>query len=963
MLHDDLQTKIVIKDGNILIVKGRFANSQEDCCCTCLVGPPWNDECSCLDFDDTYITKKMGPFPGIAPGPPPPVPPTLSIQCGPYGPDCEVGWLIQYEGTYDDPENEPNALGSWSLFISNLNCGCCPDLGSYNMTLDNWQLDGGGEPSIPAPTITLTFYNPSALCDDAKCTPISWQLYDTDNGKVLDYGDISKDNETTYTLDNLGDEFIPWGYWSKNFHVELRIFCVDDLVGEKIWETNVEIGKCGNNRYPAYPYDAPWTRKICKPRGHPCLHEEGDVITINMSPGAKTRDGNVNTYVGTVPNNYDYSNIFNWTGGTYNIDLPDDSIDVSILAQCLEDGSGAAVCNNLTISGNFKFGIAITASGRVLVENGAHVIDEKYNTICTDLPVGRGHITCSGAGDVSTSLVGYQYNGAVIFDSLSILSGTVTYSGSHNVAVTFDDSAYISDNGTITGGDHIFFSGANVAKFNDPLSLDVPTPTYNGKWIFFGNSQNRGGLIVTPQYVEFYASGSTSYGKNTSGVQAGRITTANFPVKFYGSSNGKECPDGSRLSPDGIVTHDAEFYSYGGVDGYNAGKVEGDADFYDNSYNTECANDIDGQATFWDTSCNRDIITGDPIFNDNSSNGCPGWLNNTAVKIIGNPTFNDTAHNISKIEGNPIFNEDSYNDTSGVITGDPTFNNNAYSTGTINGTPKFYDDSSTFGTITSTSGTVNFYNRASIQNGTVNGNCSFVNNSFLWKGTVNGDCSFADYAGCGAYFPPPSGPWLYNGGGGVCVAIVNGNTTFANNTLNNGCIRVPDNGSCVFSDSSANNGGYITKADGASGSNNSLYSVIFNDTSRNGVSRTTDVYGGNVTFNSGTGNGYAGVNANVNAYNVVFNGTGSIGSVQNYGYVTGSNSVSMTYGYNNNGASITGPTTLTNSENSTLATITGNTSFISSKNYGTVTGDADFDSTSCNSGTVTGTITGNPPAC
>jgi hypothetical protein len=912
MLHDDLQTKIVIKDGKILIVKGRFANSQEDCCCTCLVGPPWNDECSCLDFDDTYITKKMGPFPGIAPGPPPPVPPTLSIQCGPYGPDCEVGWLIQYEGTYDDPENVPDALGSWSLFISNLNCGCCPDLGSYNMTLDNWQLDGGGEPSIPAPTITLTFYNPSALCDDAKCTPISWQLYDTDNGKVLDYGDISKDNETTYTLDNLGDEFIPWGYWSKNFHVELRIFCVDDLVGEKIWETNVEIGKCGNNRYPAYPYDAPWTRKICKPRGHPCLHEEGDVITINMSPGAKTRDGNVNTYVGTVPNNYDYSNIFNWTGGTYNIDLPNDSIDVSILAQCLENGSNDAKCKKLTINGNFKFGIAITASGRVLVENGAHVIDEKYNTVCTDLPVGRGHITCSGAGDVSTSLVGYQYNGAVIFDSLSILSGTVTYSGSHNVAVTFDDSAYISDNGTITGGDHIFFSGANVAKFNDPLSLDVPTPTYNGKWIFFGNSQNRGGLIVTPQYVEFYASGSTSYGKNTSGVQAGRITTANFPVKFYGSSNGKECPDGSRLSPDGIVTHDAEFYSYGGVDGYNAGKVEGDADFYDNSYNTECANDIDGQATFWDTSCNRDIITGDPIFNDNSSNGCPGWLSNTTVKIIGNPTFNDTAHNMAKIEGNPIFNEDSYNDTTGIIDGDPTFINNSYNKGTINGNPIFNNQAYSTGTINGNPifGAIMATNfEVAYNNGTITGNSTFRN---FAENRVNG--------------------------------VINGNCVCREFASNRGTINLPANGTCVFSE----------QADSFRGATNYGGTITGDSTT-------------SVTFNSDIsspprGNGVAGLSSTstVTAGTVTFNN--SINS--EYGVVTGINSVVFNGSSNYAGGIVSGPTAF-NSGSINFGSVTGNTTFSSSDNRSgaTVTGNADFDSTSCNSGTVTGTITGSPPAC
>lgn len=906
---------LFLLNGKILVKDGALASSQNCCCnnCQCPTGTYF---CSCLDVDG----MKIGSFPGTIHNN---TPSGVDVECGALGPNGENGWKITYNGA--------------EIFLTSSASGCCPPNGTYTLSDD---------------TTTITLYDPIAPpCNDpeVKCLPIKWQLYDTTNSKPLDAGNIVKQNDTTYILENLEETFIPWGYYSKTFNVELRISCEEDFDPFEVLETwEVNIGTCGNNRYPEHSYGT-WTRKLCKYEGpiDPCLYDvNGDVIEISLIPGAKTRSGNVNTYVRAVPNNYDYSNIFNWTGGTYNIDLPTSSTDVFIAGSCLEDGSGDAKCKNLTIDfssangGVTEFGITITANGRVLVNGGVHVIDEKYNTVCSD-PIGRGHIVCNNTGNVSTielsDGITYEYDGDIIFrNSESLLSGTLEYTGTNKVAATFDHTSYLSDNATIIGGDHIFLKGtATIAPlfgfsggiYNSKTLLRA-APIYDGKWIFTANSSNFG-TASTSKYVRFFnnSTNSNSWGGSTpqpgNGSETWGIVTTDAVVHFYDSSSNQD--GGTQNFPGcgdyAIVTNDATFHNTA----FNTGKVGGDAEFYDSSY--YICGTIVGSIDFYNTSYVK-ARAGSTLTNDDIE-------------------FWDTSYNQGTINGDPIFNENSYNDTTGII----------------NGTPKFYDDSSTFGTITSTSGTVNFYNRASIQNGTVNGNCSFVNNSFLWKGTVNGDCSFADYAGCGANFLPPSGPWLYNGGGGVCVAIVNGNTTFANNTLNNGCIRVPDNGSCVFSDSSANNGGYITKADGVGGSNNSLYSVIFNDTSRNGVSRTTDVYGGNVTFNSGTGNGYPGVGAYVSAYNVVFNGTGSIGSVQNYGYVTGSNSVSMTYGYNNPSASITGPTTLTNSENSTGATITGNTSFISSKNYGTVTGDADFDSTSCNSGTVTGAITGNPPAC
>jgi hypothetical protein len=434
------------------------------------------------------------------------------------------------------------------------------------------------------------------------CTPTpfqtEWEVYDTTNSKVLQTGTVTVDtNAKTLTLNGLADPWKPLGYYSKNFDAILRFVGSNDNLDS--W--SVSIGSCETDRYPEHDFGE-IKRNYCVESQDPYCNTTEEYTIVAGGAIESTR---VTAFVGTVDT--EYTNLFNWADGTYDNLLPDNTTNISVTANCLSTAL-SATCNNLSISGNILFGISITASGSVSV-NGAHVIDEKYNS-CNN----RGVINCSSGGSVSTATlsdsVTYQYNGDVQFTNNARLSGTVNYTGSNNVAVTFNDCS-ITDSGTISGGQHIYVNNTDIEYLASPAGCNsVATPSYNGKWIMVGTTRNLGGTITTNQYVRFFGSSQNLRG-GSANTDPGTITTT-ASVDFYDTSHNGVCTDAASLA---VITNDAKFYNTA----YNAGTVSGDADFYDTSY-FNCG-DIDGTINFWDNSHNDGTINScDITFNDDSYN-------------------------------------------------------------------------------------------------------------------------------------------------------------------------------------------------------------------------------------------------------------------------------------------------------------------------------------------------------
>lgn len=970
-------TLIYLKDNKFVMKHGGLASSSECCKCEC------EQACQCLKISDGTNIPPFGikPFkfgPMIAGERDVGDHAKIKISCGPYAPDGNNAWCVNIKNKYQIGDDLIE--GEWNAVLPSTFCECCPTDGGFGMELVAW---GGNLEDVPAAFI-LEFYH---ACSPTAC---KWSLLDTTNGKTLQSGDIIEgDSETEFLLDGLEENWKPWGYYSKDFDVSLVI---NDCLPEdqKILETwSVSIGNCGNNRYPIHSLNQ-WTRKVCVGTGsEPCDEE---ILDVTFRPGGLTRSGRVTLF--DQGEDREYSNIFNWkingVRATYNNDLPDNSTNIEIQGSVLEDGSvGGAVCKDLTINAaaapQKEFGITINSYGRVLVTGGAHVIDEKYNDICTDLPVGRGHIVCHNTGSVSTieksDGVTYEYNGDIIFGEDATLSGTVEYTGTNKVAVTFGTinvlATEIIDKPIIIGGEYVVlkngatvFGGINVPPYGN--SATPCEPDYDGSWIFMGNCANRGGTITTSgsSYVRFFDS-TTNYGGGGpyGGSAVSTITSAEI-VHFYNNSSN----DDSGCQDQAIITNDAVFHNTS----FNNGKIGGDAKFYDNSYNANCAL-VEGDARFYNDSYNKNgaKINGDIVeFHDNSYN--EATLDNDTIEffdysynngtINSDPIFHDYSHNDEIINGDPIFKDNSYNTNTINANNIVTFENNSYNTssGDINGNCIFNDGFPTPLEQAFNAGNIDgnctfdglSQNRKSITgncifkvsafnignnagDAVIDGDCTFYDTSCNYKGTINGNCTFEDYSGNGMYYDNSYLNWFYGGVGVNFDAEINGNCTFNNFSRNGGHIRIKSGGYCNLNNSSVNDGGYIT---GYYIPNyiNIGYNITLNNNASNGSgptsTRISSLLGGNVTFNTGADNFPIGF---VQGNNIVFNNTDNFGVIQYFSSLTFNNSL-----------------------NGITALVKGNATFNNSQNYGTVEGDAIFDATSCNSGSVLGTMTPpNPPAC
>jgi hypothetical protein len=682
--------------------------------------------------------------------------------------------------------------------------------------------------------------------------------------------------------------------------------------------------------------------------------------------------------------NSDWGTITNWWQdagfSSQALTLPTVGDDVIISATVASNTVPPASVNTMTVSGTAQIVIPVT------VANGATFNDDsEMNDTLT------GNATFN---DTSCHTSAETITGNAIFNDSSCNSGDVlgdaTFYGDLSVSsgdVFGTKTRYYTSNTTTVLDFRTFGVGDpwTVVADGAGVVVDITGAFFEATTIF--QELNGGTFVGLPETLYWY----------NDGIDANWATLAdNWWTDINHTVQALALPTNHDLVITlGTIGPDVDVDTWTAPLSINASATG--IDFTGTSSNSVNL-PITGDATFSGEIRNRDILTGNAVFNNSSFNADDGT-------ITGNATFNNTAFNIGTVSGDAIFNLNSYNEN--LVEGGATFNDSSYNKtgfvyeGTINLNAIFNDSSyndatvnsdATFNDSSFNQATVNAdatFNDSSFNNGTVLGDSFFYNfsrnnNNITGDaefndlscngGTVNGNAIFM-YAHAGIITIADGGTWCsgtanlnigddaliitsweFNGNSYNDEGTIDGNITFNDTSSNvDGAIS----GNIIFNDSSFNDGGTVSGT------------VTFNDLSYNDGIVTGDATftyasdGAIVLIGSqawGEVQGTArGVDGN-QIINYVFNNDSNFnGSVLNGNAIFNNNSYQ-------NGGTITGiPSLFTSSASAvgqTGATLNGNltnggnTIFNdNSQNYGQVSINATFNDSSIND--VAGTVTGD----
>jgi len=370
----------------------------------------------------------------------------------------------------------------------------------------------------------------------------------------------------------------------------------------------------------------------------------------------------------------------------------------------------------------------------------------------------------------------------------------------------------------------------------------------------------------------------------------------------------------------------------GGYINVNFTGADGNATFYDSSYNY--GGTVTGNATFNGTSYNYfGLVSGNATFNDSSSNGF-------GSTVAGNATFNDYSYNSfdSTVAGDATFND--YSNNYATVSGDATFNNSSYNyNGTVSGNATFNDNSRN-GPDGIVSGNATFRN-SSRNYGFIQGDAVVYYDDGEGRkpmgGSANGTVTYIDFPTVyGVYFNAAvDTAWdtLGNWWNDVAFTIPatylppDGGTVYLAAQMTSGPSTSVTLNHIYVADASTGGGGFYVIFTGADGN------ATFNDNSGN-----SGTVAGDATFNDNSLNCFGGSTV---AGDATFRNTSC-----NAGTIAGN---ATFYGSSSNGdnGTVSGDATFNdNSLNYSGSTIAGNATFNDySYNNGTVSGDVTFDLT------------------
>ena len=399
--------------------------------------------------------------------------------------------------------------------------------------------------------------------------------------------------------------------------------------------------------------------------------------------------------------------------------------------------------NNGTINGNTNFYNASSNSGTI---NGDTNFDYglNYGTINGNALLyanndSSGHYnfgTVTGIisyvyGCTDSSAVNYQSNAynndgsCVYYGSASDLPAGITYTGdltfsngyknfgtvNGNAIYYNQDNSY--NNGTTTGNAQFsqYYTGVNHDSADNTLYVDG-TVYYLGTGIVGGNVLDGNGQVISDiVFSNGQASGYTTKGtvtvNDTSYVNSMIVGDATFNTTYYASTT----PSG------GVMVFENNDWM-GNITGQVLGSDSNPITTYVFYGNTKNLGTINGNAIFYDSSYNAGIVAGnvtymnvvDGTYTLTSSQVWAGTVTGTIKGRDGlditNLIFNNSSSNQTTIASTTtvVFNNTASNN--GTIQGNASFNGTTFRIGTVNGTATL---SGLAQTLRGVSNTVNFF--------------------------------------------------------------------------------------------------------------------------------------------------------------------------------------------------------------------------------------------------------------
>ncbi len=402
------------------------------------------------------------------------------------------------------------------------------------------------------------------------------------------------------------------------------------------------------------------------------------VSYLPLSPGNINSCGKINQ-PGTYTLTTDISNI-------------SDTCFIIATSSVTIDGNGHQVA---AVSGNASY--AVTATSSVVnggsAQTGITISNITFSTFAGGINANGNNGTTGGSGGSvvvsSSSLGSIVANGG----SPSGNGGSISITGT-NMDLVGETLSVTGGGGSVTVNGSILVSGSQVWSSDDSTWLGTRT------WNFTGTSYNNG-----------TTTGTTTFSNSSYSI--------------------------------GMVSGDAVFSSYT-ADSYGIVSINSNTNFHGTGIVTGAVLDsANSNITSWSLSSSSILtgrITGNAIFNDNSYN---------TGTVTGNTTFNDSSYNSGSVN-NAIFTSSNFNSVSGIPNGDPTgISNGHIVTGSITfstSTPVTFSvgsgstwSSNTYSWVFATSGQNWIFSSAN-NTGAVSGNAIFNNSQN--NGTVYGTSTF-----------------------------------------------------------------------------------------------------------------------------------------------------------------------------------------------------------------------------
>ncbi len=495
----------------------------------------------------------------------------------------------------------------------------------------------------------------------------------------------------------------------------------------------------------------------------------------------------------------------------------------------------------LFIVGAFAFGLSIVRADPVVyyfnnavntspAEQGNYWYDEFLTDPALELPnFAVDHVTVTGGvifdgdgvfrgnsinyGEVTGNAIFYDtaLNDALV-DGNAEFFGTSTHGGNGGGiivgnAIFNDDSQSTTnaiiqgsgffydnavDNGSPVGVDATFYGDVsdNTGDRNGSSNVTgTQTRYYDTPTVTVRNFILVGPWTVVADGVEVDVTGATFDGSTTfSAINGGSFIGADAPVTYYFSNAVNTDPTevgNYWLDPDCTMPA-------GGTPIFAVDEV-----FIGGCSSSFSQVIFDGDAILNVSATNEGTITGNAVFNDNSSNISSGMIDGGQGTVEGNAVFNDASLNNSVVEGSAEFYDTAENFGDGFTGGE------------IQGNAVFHDSSRNRATLA----VDGVFNDSSESHGSINGDATFNDSSQLAGGTVIGDATFnGDLSDIPVHGGSVSGtktrryitniatsrnftlesPWTVLADGAIVnltTANFNGTTTFA--TLNGGSFVFP----------------------------------------------------------------------------------------------------------------------------------------------------------------------------